>query len=66
MRITVNGEAREIEAGTTIAQLIDTITSDRSRVAVEHNRAIAPRGTWDEAIVAEGDEIEVVTLVGGG
>ena len=66
MRITLNGTERDVEQGTTIAQLIDTITRDRSRVAVERNRAIAPRPTWDESLVAEGDEIEVVTLVGGG
>jgi len=66
VRITLNGVEREVEQGTTIAQLIDTISKDRSRVAVERNRAIAPRATWDDSIVAEGDEIEVVTLVGGG
>jgi len=66
MRIRLNGQEREVDEGTTIAQLIDSITKDRSRVAVERNRAIAPRPTWDEAVVAEGDEIEVVTLVGGG
>ena len=66
MRITLNGTERDVEQGTTIAQLIDTITRDRSRVAVERNRAIAPRPTWDESLVADGDEIEVVTLVGGG
>jgi len=66
VRITLNGASREVEAGTTLAQLIDTVTKDRSRVAVERNRAIAPRATWDQAVVADGDEIEVVTLVGGG
>ena len=66
MQIRLNGVEREVEAGTTIAALIDTITTDRSRVAVERNRAIAPRATWDDAVVADGDEIEVVTLVGGG
>ena len=66
VRITLNGAEREVESGTTIAQLIDEITKDRSRVAVERNRAIAPRATWAQSLVAEGDEIEVVTLVGGG
>ncbi len=66
VRIMLNGAEREVEPGTTIAQLIDEITKDRSRVAVERNRAIAPRSTWAQSLVAEGDEIEVVTLVGGG
>ena len=66
MRVTLNGVAREFPPGTTLSRLIDEITQDRSRVAVERNRAIAPRETWDEVEVADGDEIEVVTLVGGG
>ena len=66
MNITVNGEARTVDEGSTVGALVDAITHDRSRVAVERNREIVPRATYDEALVAEGDVVEVVTLVGGG
>jgi len=66
MRIRLNGADREIDAGTTVAALVDAITKDRSRVAVERNREIVPRADWDATRVDEGDELEVVTLVGGG
>jgi thiamine biosynthesis protein ThiS len=66
LRIVLNGVEREVEPGSTIARLVDEITLDHSRVAVERNRAIAPRATWSDTTVADGDEIEVVTLVGGG
>lgn len=66
LRIVLNGSERDVEPGVTLVQLIDEITRDHSRVAVERNRAIAPRTTWSDTIVSEGDEIEVVTLVGGG
>jgi sulfur carrier protein len=66
VRIVLNGAERELSEGTTIAQLIDEITRDHSRVAVERNRAIAPRADWAATAVTDGDEIEVVTLVGGG
>jgi thiamine biosynthesis protein ThiS len=66
VRVRLNGEDRDFADGTTLAQLVDEITKDRSRVAVERNREIAPRATWNEVVVAEGDEVEVVTLVGGG
>ncbi|MEM8886199.1 MAG: sulfur carrier protein ThiS [Planctomycetota bacterium] len=66
MQITLNGTPRQVAPNTTLAELIDEITQDRTRVAVERNRAIAPRAQWDETVVADGDEIEVVTLVGGG
>ena len=66
MRLELNGQAIEVEAGTTVGQLVDRLSPDRSRVAVERNRAIVPRATLDEVRVEEGDVIEVVTLVGGG
>ncbi len=66
MNITLNGEAREVDPGTTVGVLVDAITGDRTRVAVESNRKIVPRATYDETTVDDGDVIEVVTLVGGG
>ena len=66
MKITLNGTEREFARDTTVGQLVDEITKDRSRVAVERNKLIVPRVEWEYSIVADGDEIEVVTLVGGG
>ena len=66
MRIVLNGREEEVEPGATVGQLVDRVTSDRSRVAVERNKEIVPRATWDTAPVEEGDRVEVVTLVGGG
>ena len=53
MNIVLNGESTEVEAGTTIGVVIDRVTHDRSRVAVERNRKIVPRATFDETAVAE-------------
>jgi thiamine biosynthesis protein ThiS len=66
VRIRLNGAEREFDRDTTVAQLVDEITKDRSRVAVERNRMIVPRAEWEYSIVSDGDEVEVVTLVGGG
>ncbi len=66
MRITLNGEQREVEAGATVGAVVDLVTADRSRVAVERNLAIVKREVYDETVVEQGDAIEVVTLVGGG
>ncbi|MHC4847812.1 MAG: sulfur carrier protein ThiS [Planctomycetota bacterium] len=66
MKVILNGAEREFDRDSTIAQLVDEITKDRSRVAVERNRMIVPRAEWEHSIVSDGDEIEVVTLVGGG
>ena len=35
-------------------------------IAVEHNREILPRRLWDETFLNDGDELEIVTMVGGG
>jgi thiamine biosynthesis protein ThiS len=66
VKIRVNGRETEVEAGATIGRIVDRVVPDRSRVAVERNKEIVPRATYDETPVTEGDVIEVVTLAGGG
>ncbi|MHC4224050.1 MAG: sulfur carrier protein ThiS [Planctomycetota bacterium] len=66
VKLVLNGKETDVAAGTTIGELVDRITSDRSRIAVERNREIVKRDTYDVTSVEEGDVIEVVTLVGGG
>ena len=65
MRIEVNGEHREIEAGT-ILNLVETLGLNPKKVAVERNLEIVPRSLHGETALAEGDRIEIVQLVGGG
>ena len=66
MRITVNGEQREVESSLTVAQLLKKYDLAPLRVAVEINRELVRRARFDEAYLAEGDVVEIVTLVGGG
>jgi thiazole synthase len=35
-------------------------------IAVERNRAIVPRSTYGEVMLAEGDKLEIVNFIGGG
>ena len=65
-RVTINGEARSIENGATIAAMLTEIGLDPARVAVERNREIVPRSTLSAVAVAEGDRFEIVHFVGGG
>ena len=65
MRIEVNGEHREIEAGT-ILNLVETLGLNPKKVAVERNLEIVPRSLHGETALADGDRIEIVQLVGGG
>ncbi len=62
----MNGRDTDVDPETTIGRVVDSIVPDRSRVAVERNKEIVPRATYDTTPLAEGDVIEVVTLAGGG
>ena len=67
MRIVVNGEAREVAAERpTVAELVAELGLANQRVAVEVNRRLVTRATWGEAVLGEGDVIEIVQFVGGG
>jgi sulfur carrier protein len=64
--VLVNGDSRQIEAGTSVAALLEALELPREGVAVEINRAIIPRRLHPERLLEDGDEIEIVTFVGGG
>ena len=66
VRIVLNGEEREVPEGTTVAALVDAVGIDRRYVAVERNLEIVPRARHEETLLAPGDRIEIVTMVGGG
>ena len=66
MKILVNGNPREVSAGTTIAQLLSELEIPARGVAVEVNLELVPRARHAEHKLQEADELEVVTLVGGG
>ena len=63
--LTVNGETRRSEAAT-VADLVRELDLDPEKVAVEHNRVIAPRSELASIPVSEGDNFEIVHFVGGG
>jgi sulfur carrier protein len=66
LRVTVNGEPRELPAGTTVAELLSQVAPPGKPCAVEVNREIVPRSAHATQPLHEGDAIEVVSFVGGG
>jgi sulfur carrier protein len=66
MTITVNGQSREVAAEATIAGLLDELKLAGKPVAVEVNLELVPRQQHAQHRLAEGDRLEIVTLVGGG
>jgi len=66
LTVKVNGEALRLPAGASIARLLEELRVSTPRVAVERNREIVPKAAYTTTALAEGDELEVVELVGGG
>jgi thiamine biosynthesis protein ThiS len=66
MRLTVNGESREVPAPATLLDLLQHLELDARLVVVEHNRAIVRRPRLAEVRLQDGDQVELVHFVGGG
>jgi thiamine biosynthesis protein ThiS len=66
MQIFINGKPREVDAGGTVATLLELLGLDPRQLAVERNLELVPRGEHAATQLAPGDRLEVVTLVGGG
>lgn len=66
MRVAVNGEPREVEEGSTVSDLLASLGIRPEGVAVELNREIVPKSRHGSHRLAEGDRLEIVTMVGGG
>ena len=66
MRILVNGRWQTPNGPVSVAGLLESRSLESRRVAVELNKQIVPRGQYAETFLADGDELEIVTLVGGG
>jgi sulfur carrier protein len=64
--VTVNGRPQEVPDETTVAQLLSRLRLAPRGVAVELNLAIVPAASHAERQLHAGDNLEIVTLAGGG
>ena len=65
IHIIVNGERLEIPDQTTVRQLTAQFKMVPEKVAIERNRRLVRAGHYDD-LLADGDQVEIVTFVGGG
>ncbi len=66
VKITVNGQPTEIDAGLTIDGLLDTLKIKREYTAVAVNREITPKSAYATTKLSDGDRVEIVRPMGGG
>ena len=64
--VFVNGERRELKSPATVADLLRRLEFPLRGIAVEINEQIVPRARHAEHGLANGDRLEIVSLVGGG
>jgi thiamine biosynthesis protein ThiS len=62
----LNGEPHELVRALSVSELLQDLAIDARRVAVEHNLVVLKRDTFDRTMLEDGDEVEIVNVVGGG
>ena len=63
--VKVNGTELDI-AGKTVSEYLSSTNYDSKRIAVEHNGDIVFKSQYDVAVLRDGDNLEIVSFVGGG
>ncbi|CAG7646020.1 sulfur carrier protein ThiS [Paenibacillus allorhizosphaerae] len=66
MQLVVNGETRELELVSTVAEMLAAFKLQNKILVVELNREIIDRSVYDQTRLNDGDRVEIVHFVGGG
>ena len=66
IEITLNGEKRRLDNGLTVGAFLASLDFDVQKVALERNLEIVPRSSFEQTVIENGDQLEVVHFIGGG
>jgi sulfur carrier protein len=66
MKVMINGLPHDLPSGATVAQAVQTLTSQVAGVAVALNDEVVRRSAWRSTTLGENDRVEVLTAVQGG
>ncbi len=67
IRIQVNGEQQQAPfSSCSVTALLEWLGVVSERVAVELNRSIVRKRDWENTLVTDGAQLEIVEFVGGG
>jgi sulfur carrier protein len=64
--VVVNGESRELQRGTTVADVVALLGRGPKGLAVAVNEEVVPRTRWPATMLHERDRVEVLTAAAGG
>jgi thiamine biosynthesis protein ThiS len=66
MKVTINGETKEIAKQFNLLELLREFSLPSERIAIELNRQVVRKKDWESILVNDADKIEIVHFVGGG
>ena len=65
-KIQLNGNLYEINSETNLAQLLNKLKIEETKVAIEVNGVIVEKNKYPKVILNKGDRVEIVHFIGGG
>lgn len=68
LKLSINGKQKELDGPLDLGMLLTLLDlpGDGQGVAVERNREIVAKTDYAATLLMDGDQLEIVTLVGGG
>lgn len=66
VQVLVNGIARQVAPGASLADLVAELSPAATGVAVAVDAMVVPRADWPTSRLADGDRVEIVTAMQGG
>ncbi len=66
MNIILNGKQFSIDKKMSIKDILVQNNIGGKNIVVEVNKEIISKSQWDQTILKENDQIEIITAVGGG
>ena len=66
MDVKINGQDEQVPENITIAEMVKLKGLTPEAIVIEHNEAICPREQWSNVTLSAGDNLEIVSFVGGG
>ncbi len=64
--LTINGDEKRVQTNISLTELLENMQISPQKVAVERNREIVPRSTYNNVMIEDGDQLEIVHFIGGG
>lgn len=66
MNISVNGESHDVPEKCSAKSLVEILSMQNDKIAMEVNREIVPRSQYSDFTFNENDQVEIVRAIGGG